>query len=458
MKRRHRIRRSLILGAIVGVVLISGIFFFPASVTRVYETREVLIPRGATVETIAGILKADGLVKSPTLFVLAARVLGHDRHLKAGRYTIPVGASIYRILRQLSSGMGKQDMVTVPEGLRSDEIARVLAMQSKIDPSRFIALTRDSAFARSLGIPADRLEGYLYPDTYPFYPLLSPEEVVRVMVGRSLRVFEEEMALPGGREGLTMHELVTLASIVEAEAVMPSERPRIAAVFYNRLRKGMMLQSDPTVSYALGIFRNRVYYNDLNVKSPYNTYRNRGLPPGPICSPGRAAFHAVLFPLPDSTELYFVARGDGTHIFTKTWEDHLAAIAHVRALARVDSPPKPAGALMQGPMFLAAPDSAPPAVRAEVVSAPSKSAGRAGAVSAPSKSAGRAGVVSAPSNSAARAGVVSAPKRSTKRAEAVSAPTRSTRRAEVVSAPKETGRSGAASKASTTKKKATTKK
>jgi len=337
MKRRHRIRRSLILGGIVGVVLLSGILFFPASVTRNYGTREVLIPRGAGVETIAGILKANGLVESPTLFVLAARVLGHDRKLKAGRYTIPVGASIYRILRQLSSGMGKNDMVTIPEGLRADEIARILATQSKIDPSRFMGLVRDSTFATSLGVPSDRLEGYLYPDTYPFYPLLTPDEVARVMVGRALRVFEEELALPGARQGLTLHQLVTLASMVEAEAVMPSERPRIAAVFYNRLKLGMMLQSDPTVMYAQGIYRNRVFYSDLNVKSPYNTYRNKGLPPGPICSPGRAAFHAVLFPLPDTTELYFVARGDGTHIFSHSWEEHLAAIAHVRAVTRAES-------------------------------------------------------------------------------------------------------------------------
>ncbi len=366
MKRRHRIRRNLFLGGIVGLVLLSGILFFPASVTRVYETREVLIPRGAGVETIAGILKSNGLVRSPALFVLAARVLGYDRHLKAGRYSIPVGASVYRILSQLSSGMGAQDMVTVPEGLRTEEIARTLYLQAKIDPNRFLALTRDSTFADTLGIPADRLEGYLYPDTYPFYPLLSPEEVARVMVGRALRVFEEEMALPGAREGLTMHELVTLASIVEAEAVMPSERPRIAAVFYNRLRQGMMLQSDPTVSYAMGIFRDRVYYRDLNVKSPYNTYRHRGLPPGPICSPGRAAFHAVLFPLSDPTELYFVARGDGTHIFSTSWQDHLRAIAHVRAATKVESTLSLTGlgTIRPVPSLRATPDTAAPLLRA----------------------------------------------------------------------------------------------
>ena len=390
MKRRHRIRRSLILGTIIGVVLFSGIFFFPASVTRNYQTREVLIPRGAGVETIAGILKANGLVESPTLFVLAARVLGHDRNLKAGRYTIPVGASIYRILHQLSAGMGKRDMVTIPEGLRTDEIARILASQAKIDPSRFLALTRDSAYAASLGVPADRLEGYLYPDTYPFYPLLSPDEVARVMVGRSLRVFEEEMGLPGARQGLTMHQLVTLASMVEAETAMPSERPRIAAVFYNRLKRGMMLQSDPTVMYALGIFKNRVFYSDLNVRSPYNTYRNRGIPPGPIGSPGRAAIHAVLFPLPDSTELYFVARGDGSHIFTRTWQDHVAAVAHVRALARLDTTtPQISGPMPPPPELRATPDSSGKASRAEIVSAPGARGSHAATkstVTAPKKS------------------------------------------------------------------------
>ena len=343
MNRPHRIRHSLILGGIVGIVVLSGILFLPGSVTRVYETREVTIPRGAGVETIAGILKANGLVKSPALFVLAARVLGYDRSLKAGKYTLPVGASIYRILRQLASGMGKSDMVTIPEGLRSEQIASIVFQQSKIDPIRFLALARDSAFAHALGVPGTQIEGYLFPDTYPFYPLLSPEEVIRVMVAHAVDVFEEERALPGARNDLTLHELVTLASIVEAEAEAPIERPRIAAVFYNRLKRGMMLQSDPTVSYALGIWRDRTYYRDLDVKSPYNTYRNKGLPPGPICSPGREAIHAVLFPLPDTTEFYFVARGDGTHIFSKSWEEHVRAIAHVRALAKAESTVVPMG-------------------------------------------------------------------------------------------------------------------
>ncbi|HEU4725589.1 MAG TPA: endolytic transglycosylase MltG [Candidatus Eisenbacteria bacterium] len=343
MKKKQRVRRTLLLGILVGGVVLSGLLFFPSQVSQTIETREVLIPKGAALEEIAGILHANELVGNPQLFMLAARVLGYDRGLKAGRFTIPVGSSIYRILRQLARGMAAQDMMTVPEGWRSDQIAQYLHERVKMDPMRFLALVGDSAFARSLGVPADRLEGYLFPETYPFYPLLSPEEIARVMVDRGLRTFGEEMARPGAKLGLTLHQLVTLASIVEAEAQIPSERPRIAAVFYNRLREGMMLQSDPTVVYALGVWRNRVLYKDLDVKSPYNTYRNKGLPPGPICNPGRGAFHAVLFPNADTTEFYFVARGDGTHIFSKAWEDHLRAIASVRAQSRRDSTLQPIG-------------------------------------------------------------------------------------------------------------------
>jgi len=337
VKRTHRIRRTLILGGIVGLIIIAGILFFPATAQRQYETREVVIPHGAGIETIAGILKANGLVENAQFFVLAARVLGYDRHLKAGRFTLPIGSSIYKILRTLARGMTSRDMVTIPEGLRVEEIASILSAQAKIDPVRFLQLSVDSSFAASIGIPASRVEGYLYPSRYPFYPLLSPDEVLRVMANEALHSFEEEMALPGARTDLSLHQLVTLASIVEAETGSPTERPVIAAVFYNRLRRGMMLQSDPTVSYALGVHRDRVYYRDLNVKSPYNTYRSYGIPPGPICNPGRSAFHAVLFPAPDSTTMYFVARGDGTHIFSRTWEEHLRAIAHVRAMARAES-------------------------------------------------------------------------------------------------------------------------
>ena len=374
-RRSRRLRRTLTLGAIVGVVLLIGLLLVPANVTKNFEQRQVLIPRGASIEAIADSLHQEGLIGNKKLFVLSARIMGYDRNLKAGQFTIAVGSSTYRILRQLAKGMSAGDMVTIPEGLRIDQIADILHKGAKIDPVRFMALANDSAFMHSIGVPADRVEGYLYPDTYPFYPLLTPEEVMKVMVERGLKVFGEEMALPDAKMGLTLHQLVTLASVVEAEAQVPSERPRIAAVFYNRLHQGMMLQSDPTVLYALGEWRGRVFYKDLDVKSPYNTYRNRGLPPGPICNPGRGAIHAVLFPNADSTELYFVARGDGTHIFTKSWEDHLRAIAMVRAQARRESTlvpqPHSTGLVEEAPTVAPAPQgSFPVAAKAALQAAP----------------------------------------------------------------------------------------
>jgi len=188
-RRSRRLRRTLTLGAIVGVVLLIGLLLVPANVTKNFEQRQVLIPRGASIEAIADSLHQEGLIGNKKLFVLSARIMGYDRNLKAGQFTIPVGSSTYRILRQLAKGMSAGDMVTIPEGLRVDQIAEILHKGAKIDPVRFMALASDSAFMHSIGVPADRVEGYLYPDTYPFYPLLTPQEVMRVMVERSLKVF-----------------------------------------------------------------------------------------------------------------------------------------------------------------------------------------------------------------------------------------------------------------------------
>jgi UPF0755 protein len=180
--------------------------------------------------------------------------------------------------------------------------------------------------------PGPTLEGYLFPDTYAFLPTTSPTTIVRTMAGQARRVLDEELSR-GGPIALefTPHEILTLASIVEAEAMLAEERPRIAAVYLNRLRRKMLLQADPTVQYALGGHRQRIYYSDLRIESPYNTYLNVGLPPGPIGNPGRSSIQAVLNPTPGSRELFFVARGDGGHIFTETGESHLAAVARVRS-------------------------------------------------------------------------------------------------------------------------------
>jgi UPF0755 protein len=180
--------------------------------------------------------------------------------------------------------------------------------------------------------PGATLEGYLFPETYAFLPTTPPTVIVHTMVLQTKKVLAEQLAKGGPiAVELSPHEILTLASIVEAEAERPEERARIAAVYLNRLRRHMLLQADPTVQYALGGHRARVFYSDLRVQSPYNTYLNPGLPPGPIGNPGRASIEAVLNPTPGSRELFFVARGDGTHIFSETGEQHEEAVARMRA-------------------------------------------------------------------------------------------------------------------------------
>jgi UPF0755 protein len=201
-----------------------------------------------------------------------------------------------------------------------------------IDPEIFLAAVADSALRAEFDCPGPTLEGYLFPETYAFLPTTGAATIVRTMAAQTKRILAEELARGGPIAlELTPHEVLTLASIVEAEARLGSERPRIAAVYLNRLRRRMLLQADPTVQYALGGHRARIFYSDLRIESPYNTYMHPGLPPGPIGNPGRSSVQAVLNPTPGSRELFFVARGDGGHVFTETGEQHMAAVARVRA-------------------------------------------------------------------------------------------------------------------------------
>jgi UPF0755 protein len=181
-----------------------------------------------------------------------------------------------------------------------------------------------------VGIQAESLEGFLFPDTYLFMWPLNPQVVVRRMIHRFNEVFDERMRQRVDSLGFSKKEIVTLASIIQAEAVFESEMPHISAVYHNRLLKGWRLEADPTVAYALGGVRRRLWHKDLRIDSPYNTYRVRGLPPGPICSPGRAALIAAAWPLEGCRDLYFVADGNGRHLFNRTLREHLIDIERVR--------------------------------------------------------------------------------------------------------------------------------
>lgn len=290
----------------------------------------VVIPSGTTFRAAADSLERAGLIRSSRLFRLYAKLGGRDRALKAGTYELSADAGWNELLTDLTEGRGLVASITIPEGFALADIVPLVARRLEVPVDSVQAAVRDSALRRELQVPTETLEGYIFPETYSF-PVGTP---ARVAVAAMAREFErrwkpEWTARLAADSGMTRHELVTLASIVEKEARVADERPVIAAVYRNRLRVGMPLQADPTVQYALGEHVDRVLYKHLETDSPYNTYRNAGLPPGPIASPGSASLEAALFPA-EVPYLYFVARPDGRHEFRTTFSEHTQAIARIR--------------------------------------------------------------------------------------------------------------------------------
>jgi UPF0755 protein len=292
---------------------------------------EVRIPQGASVPQIAELLRARGLVRDPLAFRMLARWRGVEGRLQAGEYRFAPDEGAQRILSRLAAGDVIRHSVTIPEGYTVAQIADTLAARGLVDRDRFLRLTQQAGrfwIPQMRGNATTSLEGYLFPDTYLIPRGLTEERVIRIMVDRFRAATG---ALLGGPlpMKLTPHEVVTVASMVEREARVDGERARIAGVIYNRLRIGMRLEVDATVLYALGEHREVVLYRDLEVDSPYNTYRYHGLPPGPIASPGIASILAAL--RPESHDfLYYVARSDGSHVFSRTLAEHNRAVRAIR--------------------------------------------------------------------------------------------------------------------------------
>ena len=282
---------------------------------------EFSVEHGTSLRTISRDLRAAGLIRSPRTFELLARLSGADRDLRAGSYELPAGATPWRLLGVLRAGVIELHQVTIPEGLWMWETAGLLASGAGVDSSLFVALVTDSVVVRNLGVSSRTLEGYLFPDTYDVPPGREPWLLIEQMVRQSLGVLAEERARNPEVE-MSDAEVLVLASIVEAEARVAEERPRIAAVYLNRLARGWRLEADPTVLYAFRERRPRLFHRDLTVDSPWNTYRVLGLPPTPICSPGRAAIRAVFSPEPSCEDMFFVAEADGHHSFSKTRAEH----------------------------------------------------------------------------------------------------------------------------------------
>lgn len=301
-----------------------------AACRDVNETpRRVVVPRGASLRVAAESLHAAGVVGNTLAFRVYAILSRRDRSIRAGTYVLEPRLAWSELLDALQGGKGVEPSITIPEGWSLAQIVPQLARVLHVPADSVQAAVRDTALLHRLDVPTPTLEGYLFPDTYVFPDGTTPRAAVGLMVQRFEQIWRPEWDVQLQKLAMTRHDVMALAAIVEKEAKLPEERPVIAAVYLNRLRAGMLLQADPTVQYALGRHVARVLYRDLEVDSPYNTYRHPGLPPGPIASPGRPAIVAALFPA-DVPYRYFVAFPDGHHEFTTTFGDHARAVKSAR--------------------------------------------------------------------------------------------------------------------------------
>jgi UPF0755 protein len=292
------------------------------------ETVQVTIPPGATLAAAAESLFVRDLISSPSLFRFYATLTGRERAIQAATYDVPRGSSMREILSILVSGRPAEERLVVLEGLTLAEVADTIRLQLGLSADSLEAALTDSARRVELDIPGPNLEGYLYPSTHLVPIGASARDVVLQLTAEFERQWQPDWGPRLDSLGMTRHEIVILASIIEGEVRYDPDRPYVSSVYHNRLHRGMRLQADPTVVYALGQ-RRRLYENDYQVSSPYNTYLISGLPPGPIGQPSTASMRAALYPT-TSDFLYFVARPDGQHVFSETYAEHLRAIREIR--------------------------------------------------------------------------------------------------------------------------------
>jgi UPF0755 protein len=326
-------RRALIPFALALLIAVGGVAGCSGG-----DTTEVMvnIRRGSSFREAADSLEAHGIVRYPRLFGFYAARKDRDRTIRYGTYLISRSASWNDILTALEQGRGIVHRVRIIEGWAVWDIVPAIAEALSLPEDSVQAAVSDTAQLRRMGVPRGQqtLEGYLFPDTYDLPDGISARQAVDLILRRFEIVWKPAWNLRLDSLRMSRHQIVALASIVEKEVRRGEERPVVSAVYHNRLKIRMALQADPTVQYALGRRRpTRVFYRDLRVDSPYNTYRRIGLPPGPIASPGAASIEAALYPANVSYR-FFVAHPDGHHEFRTTYREHLAAITYVRSVAR----------------------------------------------------------------------------------------------------------------------------
>jgi UPF0755 protein len=300
--------------------------YYNSPTAREGPTQLVSILPGMSLQTIATTLEQAHVIRHRWMFILYVAVWQRGRYLQAGEYALRATMSPAQIVYILRSGRVVHHALTIPEGLTVRDMAALVAVKGLGDRQMLLDLAADRTFIASLGLTVTSLEGYLFPDTYHVPRGIRERDLLRLMVRTLQENYTPEIAAQAQRLGLGQHEVLTLASLIEKEAQIEAERPLIAAVYHNRLQRGMRLQCDPTVIYALGEqFDGNLRKTDLDIDSPYNTYRYPGLPPGPITNPGRRAIEAAVAPAPVDY-LYFVATGNGTHQFSSTLPEHNRAV------------------------------------------------------------------------------------------------------------------------------------
>ena len=289
----------------------------------------ISIPEGASAYGVARLLKAQGFIQNENIFVNAVRLKFGTRSIRAGDFLLLNVRHIGDLAGQILHPRLKEVYLTIPEGLARKQVANFIDVKYPIDIDHFLALTEDKEFIRSLGVDVPNLEGYLFPNSYRIQNGSTEADILRLMVNQLQLALSEELLRQGRGVGLTAHEILTMASIIEGEARDDSERVIISAVYHNRLRKGMYLQADPTVQYALPGEPRRLLYRDYEYPSEYNTYLHRGLPPGPVNNPGLASIVAAVAPAAEDY-LYFVADGRGGHVFSYTLDEHNQIVRDLR--------------------------------------------------------------------------------------------------------------------------------
>ncbi len=293
---------------------------------------EIEIPQGATYTNATDILAGNKLIRDKFLFRVLGTITGVDRKMRAGYYRFWRGISPFDVFQQLRNGKIIEYEITIVEGDSLLEISEKLAAKNFVAADAFNTLAREESMLDSLKINSPSIEGYLFPQTYKLSKGARPGDIIRLMVGKLRESYTDEIKSRMQQIGWSENDILTLASIIEKEARTDEERPIISAVYHNRLKMDMPLQADPTAIYGVKSSKTKIISSDLKNKTPYNTYVIKGLPPGPIASPGLKSIMAALFPA-KVPYIYFVARGDGTHIFTSSLAEHNVAIKKVRASA-----------------------------------------------------------------------------------------------------------------------------